>query len=117
MASSARYELVSVDAIELDTTNPRIAHALSSYKPPYKAEQIYLALNAGGREEEGGTTTTFNKLKQSIFTRRRGASTSRSKEIPELRSTRSSNSRRPRDPGTRFPPSYTPISTTSASTP
>ena len=68
MGSSARYELVSVDAIELDTTNPRIAHALSSYKPPYKAEQIYLALNAGGREEEGGTTTTFNKLKQSIFT-------------------------------------------------
>jgi len=68
MGSSARYELVPVDAIELDTTNPRIAHALSSYKPPYKAEQIYLALNAGGREEEGGTTTTFNKLKQSIFT-------------------------------------------------
>lgn len=68
MASSARYELVAVDAIELDTTNPRIAHALSSYKPPYKAEQIYLALNAGGREEEGGATTTFNKLKQSIFT-------------------------------------------------
>jgi len=68
MGGSARYELVSVDAIELDTTNPRIAHALSSYKPPYKAEQIYLALNAGGREEEGGTTTTFNKLKQSIFT-------------------------------------------------
>src|SRR5213079_2100108 len=48
--------------------NPRIAHALSSYKPPYKAEQIYLALNAGGREEEGGSTTTFNKLKQSILT-------------------------------------------------
>jgi len=68
MPSAPRYELVPVGVIDLDTTNPRIAHALSSYKPPYKAEQIYLALNAGGREEEGGTTTTFHKLKQSILT-------------------------------------------------
>ncbi len=68
MSSAARYELVPVDAIELDTTNPRIAHALSSYEPPYTAEQIYLALNSGGLDEEAGTAVTFNKLKQSIHT-------------------------------------------------
>jgi len=68
MSKAPRYEPVPVDAIELDTTNPRIAHALSSYQPPYTAEQIYLALNSGGLDEEGGTAVTFNKLKQSIHT-------------------------------------------------
>jgi hypothetical protein len=68
MKSAPRYELVPVDAIELDTSNPRIAHALSSYEPPYTAEQIYLALNSGGLDDEAGTATTFNKLKQSIHT-------------------------------------------------
>ena len=63
-----RYEQIRVDQIELDTTNPRIAHALSSYEPPYTSEQIYLALNSGGLDAEGGTAVTFNKLKQSILT-------------------------------------------------
>lgn len=68
MAAGPRYELVAVEEIQLDTSNPRIAHALSSYKPPYTAEQIYLALNFGGAEDESGSGTTFNKLKQSILT-------------------------------------------------
>jgi hypothetical protein len=68
MSKALRYELVLVSEISLDTTNPRIAHALSSYEPPYTAEQIYLALNFGGLDEEAGTAVTFNKLKQSIHT-------------------------------------------------
>lgn len=68
MSKGPRYDRIPVGDIELDTTNPRIAHALSSYEPPYSAEQIYLALNSGGLDEEGGTAVTFNKLKQSILT-------------------------------------------------
>lgn len=68
MSKGPRYERIRVADIQLDTTNPRIAHALSSYEPPYTAEQIYLALNSGGLDEEAGSAVTFNKLKQSILT-------------------------------------------------
>lgn len=68
MPNVAKFEMVSVDHIALDTTNPRIAHALSSYTPPFTAEQVFLALNFGGSEDESGSGTTFHKLKQSILT-------------------------------------------------
>jgi len=59
--------MVAVDQIELDTSNPRIAHLLEHQEPPYTADMIHLALQTGGDEEERAGPT-FTKLKQSILT-------------------------------------------------
>ncbi|MBA3066413.1 hypothetical protein FP828_07975 [bacterium] len=60
-------KLISVDEIELDKTNPRIAKYLEMYGKDITAEQISLALGVGDSQvAENGTT--FQSLKASIKT-------------------------------------------------
>lgn len=68
MLDSGKHQLVPVDDIELDFSNPRIARFLEMYsEEEITPERIFLALGAaGGDEQEGGPT--FTKLKQSILT-------------------------------------------------
>lgn len=56
-----------VDKIQQDLTNPRISKFLEPYGESPTAEQIYLALGAGGADESG-SSTTFDKLRNSIIT-------------------------------------------------
>jgi hypothetical protein len=67
MAGSGRFQLVPVEQITLDRTNPRIARILEMYGAEPTAEQIFLALGAG-TEDENASGPTFEKLKQSIIT-------------------------------------------------
>ena len=61
------YQLVPIDNIELDKTNPRIRRFLEMYPEPHTAEQMNLALGAGS-EDDGSGGATFEKLKNSILT-------------------------------------------------
>lgn len=69
-AREGRYHEVPVDLIDLDVENPRIAAFLEIQEPPYTAEMLFLALGAGGGDEDGPSGPTFGKLKQSILTNR-----------------------------------------------
>ncbi|RWJ82421.1 MAG: hypothetical protein EOR35_05990 [Mesorhizobium sp.] len=69
MINSGNHQLVPVDEIELDRSNPRIRKFLEMYGDQPTAEQIFLALGAGTDDDGGASTsTTFEKLKQSILT-------------------------------------------------
>jgi len=60
---------VAVDDVELDRSNPRIRKFLEMYGNEPTPEQIFLALGAGNDDDSGSSTsTTFEKLKQSILT-------------------------------------------------
>lgn len=60
-------ELVAVNEIRLDLTNPRVAKWVEMYGGSISAEQMSLALGAGDSQTgEGGTT--FHSLKESIRT-------------------------------------------------
>lgn len=65
--SQSRFEHVSIDSVELDKCNPRIAKFLEMYGDNITAEQMSLALGAGDSESEGNRTT-FSSLKESIRT-------------------------------------------------
>jgi hypothetical protein len=67
MVTSGHLESVPVASIELDRTNPRIRKFLEMYPDTPSVEQMYLALNAAG-DEEGQTSTSFEKLRNSILT-------------------------------------------------
>ena len=68
MVPSGVHESVPVDSIELDRSNPRIRKFLEMYAGEPTPEQIFLALGAGNDDEgESSTSTTFEKLKQSIL--------------------------------------------------
>lgn len=67
MPSVGSHDRIPVDQIELDESNPRIAHFLEHLERPYSAEQIFIALGAGG-DEDGAGGPSFQKLKQSIIT-------------------------------------------------
>ena len=67
MANSGKLQSISVDEIELDTSNPRIAPFLEHLEKPLTAEAVFMALGAGS-EDEGAGGSTFNRLKQSILT-------------------------------------------------
>ena len=60
-------ELVPVADIELDRTNPRIRKFLEMYPDEPTADQMFQALNVAG-DEEGDSSTSFQKLKNSIQT-------------------------------------------------
>lgn len=61
--------MVATNEIELDRSNPRIRKFLEMYGKDPTPEQIFLALGAGNDDDSGGSTsTTFEKLKQSIIT-------------------------------------------------
>lgn len=66
MPVGGNFELVKVDLIDLDTSNPRIAHVLENYEPPYSADMLHLALETGGGDNEAGEQGSFGKLKASI---------------------------------------------------
>lgn len=69
MVSAGSHSIVAVDTIELDRSNPRIRKFLEMYGEEPTAEQMYLALGAGNDDDAGSaTSTTFEKLKQSIIT-------------------------------------------------
>jgi len=65
--SQSRFEHVSIEGVELDKCNPRIAKFLEMYGDNITAEQMSLALGAGDSESEGNRTT-FSSLKESIRT-------------------------------------------------
>lgn len=66
MINPSVLESVSVSDIELDVENPRIRKWLEMYPNP-TPDQIYLALGSGS-DDESDSSTTFEKLKQSIIT-------------------------------------------------
>ena len=66
--NSAILKNLPVDDVKLDTTNPRIRRFLETYQGDDPTpEQIYLALGAGG-DDEDSSGTSFEKLKNSIMT-------------------------------------------------
>lgn len=69
MVNAGMHQKVGVDQIELDRSNPRIRKFLEMYGDNPSPEAIFLALGAGNDDEPGGSSsTTFEKLKQSILT-------------------------------------------------
>ena len=69
VVSSGAHASVPIESIELDRSNPRIRKFLEMYGDRPSAEQIFLALGAGNDDDSGSSTsTTFEKLKQSIIT-------------------------------------------------
>ncbi|MBY2941839.1 hypothetical protein HFN97_20580 [Rhizobium laguerreae] len=69
MVNGGKHENVPVDQIELDRTNPRIRKFLEMYGDSPSPEAIFLALGAGNDDEpNASSSTTFEKLKQSIIT-------------------------------------------------
>jgi len=69
LVSAGTHASVPVDQIELDRSNPRIRKFLEMYGDEPTPEQIFLALGAGNDDDSGASTsTTFEKLKQSIIT-------------------------------------------------
>ena len=67
MVKGGVLELVAVADIELDRTNPRIRKFLEMYPDAPTADQMFQALNVAG-DEEGDSSTSFQKLKNSILT-------------------------------------------------
>jgi hypothetical protein len=65
-APKCSYLRLPVNDISLDLNNPRIARILEMYGDSPSAEQIALALNSGGRDDDSGPS--FMSLKQSILT-------------------------------------------------
>lgn len=57
---------LSIWEIEMDKTNPRIQRALDMYEGEPTAEQIALALKEGSSDDDGGSTATFHRLRNSI---------------------------------------------------
>ena len=69
MAGPGISQMVAVEEIELDQSNPRIRKFLEIYDGDPTPEQIFLALGAGNDDEgEKQDIPTFHKLKQSIIT-------------------------------------------------
>ena len=69
MVNSGVLSSIVVEDIELDRSNPRIRKFLEMYGDQPTPEQIFLALGAGNDDDSGNSTsTTFEKLKQSIIT-------------------------------------------------
>jgi hypothetical protein len=63
-----KHELVLIDEITLDKSNPRIKLWLEIYPGEPTAAQIQLALGAGSDDTENQGGTTFSRLKNSILT-------------------------------------------------
>lgn len=65
----ANHELVSIDSVKFDITNPRISKFLEMYESTPGPEEIYLALGAGVNYT-ASAGTSFSSLKESIRTNR-----------------------------------------------
>ena len=66
MTTSPHYELIPIDSLDLDITNPRIRKWIEQYGDSPNFEQMLLALGAASGDLEGGATVTFQSLKESI---------------------------------------------------
>ena len=60
------FEKLPIKEIEMDKTDPRIQRVLSMYGDEITIERIAIALKEGSDEENRFSTTTFNRLKNSI---------------------------------------------------
>jgi len=65
--SDSKFKKLSVEKVELDITNPRIAKFIEMYGGDITAEQMGLALGAGETPTDGNSTT-FYSLRESIRT-------------------------------------------------
>ena len=52
MKTVGKHEFIPIDNIQLDIRNPRIAKFLEMYPGEPTAEQLFIALGAGGDEKE-----------------------------------------------------------------
>ncbi len=68
MQPTVSHEMVPIDLIELDRTNPRISKWVEMYGGDITDDRLRLALLAESADERDGNTTTVGKLKQSIQT-------------------------------------------------
>lgn len=64
MMISSTLQMIDVNDIEIDTTNPRIQKFLEMYGDNPTPEQIYIALGAGSEDPKD----SFEKLRNSIYT-------------------------------------------------
>jgi len=71
-AQNPSYEMLSVDVLELDLENPRIARWMAMYKEKPTAEQISLALRGPSQSADGDSKSgpSFFSLRQSIQSNR-----------------------------------------------
>ena len=67
---AGRFELLPIDQVELDRTNPRIRRFLEIHQGEPTYEQIALALDVAGSGDDAHGTTTPEKLRNSILTNR-----------------------------------------------
>ena len=66
-ARSGEFEMLPVDSVVLDPTNPRVARYIDMYDGVVTDEQMGLALGAANYEQ-GESTTTFQSLRAAIWT-------------------------------------------------
>ena len=66
-ARNGQFEMLPVDTIVLDASNPRVARYIEMYGGQVSDEQMSLALGAANYEQEE-STTTFQSLRASIRT-------------------------------------------------
>ncbi len=60
------FENLSIDKLDLDKDNPRIRKFLEQHTGTPSFDQMLLALGAHSSDAEGGSTVTFQSLKESI---------------------------------------------------
>ena len=66
-ARNGEFEMLPVNAVVLDPTNPRVARYIEMYGGAVTDEQMGLALG-GANYEQGENTTTFQSLRAAIWT-------------------------------------------------
>ena len=66
-AQHGQFDMISVDTLVLDTSNPRVARFIEMYRGDITDDQMSLALGAAN-SEQGENTTTFQSLRASIKT-------------------------------------------------
>ncbi len=68
MAHIGQHQILSIQELQLDKSNPRIRKWMEHYGENPTPEHIHLALGAGGDYVDGTSGTTYYSLKQSIRT-------------------------------------------------
>lgn len=66
MNNNFAIQLIPIDQLNLDKSNPRIRKWIEQYGDSPTFEQMLLALGAGSSDLDSGSTVTFQSLKQSI---------------------------------------------------
>jgi hypothetical protein len=66
MNNNFAIQLIPIDQLDLDKSNPRIRKWIEHYGDSPTFDQMLMALGAGSSDMESGNTVTFQSLKQSI---------------------------------------------------